>query len=701
MVDLLRHQAAERPDARAFTFLRDGERDEVSWTFAELDERARAIAAVLEARGLGHHDRVLLLYPQGLEYVAALFGCMYAGVLAIPLQPPGKHRAKLAVPKLQAIVADGGVALAATESHLIGEMRSVVQGVAALEGIPWLATDELDPATADDWRDLELETDELAYLQYTSGSTSTPKGVMVSHRNLLYNLHDFDDGYGHDASSVMVSWLPTFHDLGLVYGVFMPVYRGFHSVLLGPLEFLRRPIRWLEAIHHHRGTHSPVPNFAFDLAVSKSTPEEREALDLSCWKVALNGAEPIRYETEARFVEAFAGSGVGWHTISHAYGMSETTAVITKEHLGTQPVFLHLDSGALERHRVVRVPEGSAGARIVAGCGITTNETRVLIVEPDELGTCPEGVVGEIWVGGPTRAQGYWSRPEESEEAFEARTSDTGDGPYLRTGDLGFLADGQVFVTGRLKDMIIIRGENHYPQDLEWSVQYASDAIRPSCAAAFTRFAEGRDGRLVIVSEVYPKLLTDPGATFSAIREAISDHGLQTHEIVLIAPRTIFKTSSGKIMRRRTRQALEDEQLEVVARWVAPTIDEANLPDNDVSADGLVDRLAVAPEATRMDLLVEHVLRRSAAMLGLPVDALEPDVPVREMGFDSVQAVELADQLSQDLGQELPTTVLFDHPTADELASWLLTQLTFEGGGAGEADGDELEALLAGELDDL
>lgn len=708
LVDVLRHHAATRPDRRAVTFVIPGDGGETTWTFAQLHDEAARVAAALQQRTTPG-DRVLLLYPQGLDYVAALFGCMMAGVLAVPLQPPGRHRAKHALPKLEAIVADGPVALSCTITGDLADMKAVVDQSEALRAIPWLATDALDTAP-DDVAPVVLDADTLAYLQYTSGSTSTPKGVMVSHGNLLYNLFDFDFQYGHDDESVMVSWLPTFHDLGLVYGVFLPLYKGFEAVILDPLDFLRRPMRWLEAIHRHRGTHAPAPNFAFDLCAAKSKPAERAALDLSCWKVALNGAEPIRYESEARFVEAFGAAGVTWTTLSHAYGMSETTAVIAKEPVGTEPVFLDVDGEQLDAFRVVPVAADHPAARRVAGCGVTTNQTRVVIAEPDTLEALPGDRVGEIWVGGPTRAQGYWNRPEATEEGFRARTSNTGEGPFLRTGDLGFVHDGQVYVAGRLKDMVILRGENHYPQDLEWSVQGAHPAIRPSCVAAFSVPHGGVEG-LALVMEVYPDR-AEPEAVFAAVRDALSDHGVAPVDVALIAPSQIFKTSSGKIMRRRTRQALLAGEFALVSRWTAEVREPAPTAAPAVDLRARLD--AAAPYA-RPGLLVAHVQALAAELLGFDDPTIvDPDQPVRELGFDSVQAVELADRLSQDLGWELPTTVLFDHPTATALAAWVLSEEAATASTAGpsadatpaaaaspEVAEDDLEAALLAELEGL
>jgi acyl-CoA synthetase (AMP-forming)/AMP-acid ligase II/aryl carrier-like protein len=696
LVDVLRAAAARLGDRPAFTYLRDGEYNAETWSFAELERRSLAVAAALQGR-VKPGQRVLLLYPQGLEYIAALLGSMAAGVLAVPLQPPGRHRAKLALPKLEAIAADGGVALACTLRGMVGDMTALVAGSPALGEVAWLATDEVDPNGAAAWVDPGLTAGDLAYLQYTSGSTSTPKGVMVSHANLLYNLSDFHDGFGHDADSVMVSWLPTFHDLGLVYGVFMPLYVGFHGVLLDPLQFLSRPLRWLEAIARYRGTHAPAPNFAFELCAVKSTPEERARLDLRSWKVALNGAEPIRYESEAAFVEAFAASGVSWATLSHAYGMSEATACISKEWLGTPRVWLDVDGKALDQHRVVRVAPGAPGARRIAGCGRTSNQTVVRVARADTTTPADDGEVGELWVGGPTRAEGYWNQPEASEEAFRAVFSD-GDGPYLRTGDLGFVADGQVFVTGRLKDLIILHGENFYPQDLELSVEKAHAAVRPSCVAAFAIEVDGEEG-LAVVAEAYPEQADE--AVIAAIRDAIADHGVQAHTVALVRPRSIHKTSSGKIMRRRTRESLLEGSLELLMAWTRPAAEAR--PRVDVVA-----ALADAPAGARVELLAEHVLSRAGELLGLPADALDADTPLKELGFDSVQAVELADRLAADLGRDVPVTALFEQPTARALAAWLLPAAPVAAAPAprgpapvdDDLDGD-LAELLRRELEDL
>ncbi len=695
---------------RALTFVVDGEAEELHWSWAELASRMEASAAAvagLAAPG----DRVLLLYPQGLDYVAALLGCMAAGVLAVPLQPPGRHRAAAALPKLEAIAADGGVVAVLTVSCLVEEMRDLVGRCAPLAGARLLATDESEVPSTPIVR--PLSPDDTAYLQYTSGSTSTPKGVVVSHRNLAYNLMDFADGYGHDASSVMVSWLPTFHDLGLVYGVFLPLQLGFRAVLLDPMHFLARPMRWLEAIDRHRGTHAPAPNFAFELCAAKSTAAARAALDLSCWKVALNGAEPIRHASEARFVEAFAEAGVRWATLSHAYGMSEATAVISKEPLGSPRRWFDFDEAALRDHRVVVRADGSPGTLRFAGCGTPTHETVVVAVHPETRAVLGEDAVGELWVGGPTRAEGYWNNPEASAETFAAFTAD-GRGPFLRTGDLGVVVDGQVVVTGRWKDLVILRGENHYPQDLEWAAERAHPALRPSGSAAFSVVApEGE--RLVWIGEIATTGPSDVDAVFGAVREAFGTLGLAADALVLVPARTLFKTSSGKIMRRRIAAAWAAGELPTVATWSRPAA-ETMVAGDDVPrelSDVWSNQLAALPPGPRAAELRARILGRVAAITGLPLSALDAETPLRELGLDSVAAVELADALARGLGRPVDVTALFEYPTARELAAHLLAPADASVLAAAasapptapapldDLGTDDLAALLRAELDDL
>ncbi|MBA2319789.1 MAG: fatty acyl-AMP ligase, partial [Deltaproteobacteria bacterium] len=570
LVALIRWRAVHQPERIGYTFLADGERDERNLTYAELDRRARAVAVWLAANGAGRGERVLVLVEESLDYLVALFGCMYAGALAVPVHPPDPARLARTLPRLLTIAENAGVAAVLTSHDVFVASRAGLSEIPVLARAAWLAVDtDLEAQQPDSWVDPQLGPDDLAYLQYTSGSTATPKGVMVSHRNLLHQLTDFDTGYAHDPDAVLVSWLPATHDLGLVYARFMPLFIGMRCVFFSPVAFMGRPARWLEAVTRYRGTHTPSPNFGFELAARKVTAAEKRDLDLSSLRVVLNGAEPIRQESERLFQEAFSPCGLSDTAITHAMGMSEATAKILTEPIDRSPArFLTIDGPAYERNEVVVVPEGTPRSRQVASNGTTLLDTRVVIVDPERKVKQADGRVGEMWVAGTTVAQGYWNNPEATEAMFRAHTLD-GDGPFLRTGDLAFVHDGEVYLTGRLKDVLIIRGQNHHPQDLEWTLATAHKAIRPNCAAVFAVVDDGRD-QLVVVTEVATVPLAEPAPVLAAIRQAISEeHGLVPTSIVLIAPRALPKTSSGKIQRGRARELFVAGELDIVARWDA------------------------------------------------------------------------------------------------------------------------------------
>ncbi|MBI5444050.1 MAG: fatty acyl-AMP ligase [Deltaproteobacteria bacterium] len=567
LVELLRRRAEGETDRVAYTFLADGETEQERVTYGELDRRSRAIAALLRRR---HRpgERALLLYPSGLDFIAAFFGCLYAGLIAVPAYPPRPNREPS---RLRGILRDAEpAAVLGTEAAVEG-LAELAAVLPELTGARWLATDHLPLSEAEHWEDPSLGPDATAFLQYTSGSTAEPKGVMVSHANLLHNLAYANHVEENDASSVGVSWLPFYHDMGLIEAVLQPAYGGYPAFLMAPAAFLQEPLRWVEALSRYRGTNSGGPNFAFELCVRKTAPEERARLDLSSWRVAYNGAEPIRWETLERFYRAFQGCGLRWRSLYPVYGLAEATLLVSSGRRSYEPRPVMLDAERLAEGRAVEPRPGAAAARFAA-CGPCGFGTKVAIVRPETRERCGPGEIGEIWVQGPSVAQGYWGRPDENRLTFGAELAE-GEGPFLRTGDLGFLDGDDLVVTGRLKDLIVVRGRKHYPQDIERTVEACHASIRTGCVAAFGLEAGGEEGFGVAAEVERTALRAKNGAgldgVLGAVREAVgAQHELPLRAVFLLRPGSLPKTSSGKLRRHACREGLRAGSLSAAACWV-------------------------------------------------------------------------------------------------------------------------------------
>jgi acyl-CoA synthetase (AMP-forming)/AMP-acid ligase II len=590
--DLLRWRALNQAQRQAYTFLEYGEESE-RWTYGDLDRKARIVAAKLQEMG-AEDQRVLLLYPPGLDFIAAFFGCLYAGAIAVPAPPPRVNKVSA---RVSSIIGDAEPIVALTTSALLPVIQRCLMEIPEAMGMSCLASDSLPEDLAKEWREPSFSIDALAFFQYTSGSTSTPKGVMVNHANLMSHFENFEQDMAHSDDSVIISWLPHFHDLGLVYGVLHGVYRGIPTYLMAPASFIQRPYDWLHAISRFKGTHTAAPNFAYDLCVRKISPELRDKLDLSRWEVALNGAEPVRAGTLLEFAEYFRPSGFRETTFSPAYGLAEATLKLTASRNGEAPTSCAVNPAALECNRVEDALEGRGKSRIIVGCGRPPADVKVTIADPETLTLCPPDTVGEIWVSGPCVARGYWRRPEDTERAFGARLVDTGDGPFLRTGDLGFMRDGQLYVTGRIKDVIIVAGRKHYPQDIELTVEQSHAAIRKGCCAAFSIEVDDEE-RAVVVAEVDrhfksvtrknegkppaapasgrddlgrpcgPNINSRPPVDRDEIIKAIrinvaESHELQLYKIILIKTGAVCKTSSGKIQRHACRNNFLSDNFEL------------------------------------------------------------------------------------------------------------------------------------------
>jgi acyl-CoA synthetase (AMP-forming)/AMP-acid ligase II len=578
LVDILRRRAAYNADALAYTFLIDGEREGARLTYADLDRDARAIAVTLRDRGIRPGDRALLLFPPGLDFIGAFFGCAYAGVIAVPSFPPNPAQFARAVPRLVGVAADAQLSAVLSTADIAASAAGMARYAPMLGRFPWIATDTTSHDAADQWRDPDIAPAALAFLQYTSGSTASPKGVMVSHANLLHNLEYANAVEENDATSVSVSWLPVIHDMGLIEGVLEPAYAGYPAYLMAPTAFLQRHVRCLRAISRYRSTNSGGPNFAYDLCTNKISNGQREELDLTSWRVAYNGAEPIRAETLTAFHAKFAPAGFRWGSFYPVYGLAEATLLVSSGGRADEPVIHDADADGLARGVLRRATEADAIPRSLVACGAGGRDTEIIIVDPDTRAPCDDECIGEIWVSSPSVARGYWGKERETADTFGAHLS-TGHGPFLRTGDLGVMTNGYLIVTGRLKDVLIVRGLKHYPQDLELTAERQHPAVRAGCSAAFAVDGDGGDA-VAVALEVDPRQLSADCVEClrqfreiaTAVRRAIADdHGIVLHAVSLLPRGAIPKTSSGKLRRQACRAAFLDGTLDEASRW-PPTV---------------------------------------------------------------------------------------------------------------------------------
>ena len=690
LVELLQHRAEHQRDDTAFRFLLDGESQDECISYAELDRQSRAIGAWLQSMNMGG-QRALLLYPAGLDFIRAFFGCMYAGVVAVPAYPPRRNR-KLS--RIEMIVKDAQAQLALTTETLLGQVQGVLSETPELQKITWLTIDQTPSGMDAKWNEPDVHADSLAFLQYTSGSTGDPKGVMLSHANLIHNAALIAYAFELTRTTYTLFWLPVYHDMGLIGGVLQPIYIGRPSTLFSPMSFLQKPVRWLQAISNYRLNVSGGPSFAYDLCTQKVTPEEREQLDLSCWRVAFNGAEPVREKTIERFCEVFEPCGFRREAFYPCYGLAEATLLVSGGMSSAPPTIRSFDSESLTANRVVDVPADEEDATQLVGCGGALLDQTIVIANPDTLCRVEPDEVGEIWVSGPSVARGYWDRIEQSTETFRAYLKDTGEGPFLRTSDLGFIHENELFVTGRLKDLIIVRGTNHYPQDIELTAEQSHERLRTGCGAAFTVDADGHE-RLVIVYEIQRRRLGQTDEVFEAIRRDVSsEHGLAVDGIVLIKAGNVLKTSSGKIQRLATREAFVRGELSIVAQWgidgdaaaeVAehPLRSETPAPESNVAPPvaevigGRRQRAAAGPSeengraadsAGLRQSTIDLVFQKVREVAGERAGELTLDTNIVDLGLDSLERIDIATTVEDAFGGHFPEHVLTEIETCREVA---------------------------------
>ena len=694
-----------------FTFLADapdsGVAEASRLSFRELDERARAIGAGLVQRGLTG-ERALLVYPPGLDYVAAFFGCLYAGVVAVPVFPPDIFRLTRTLPRLAAVATDSQAKVILTDT-LILPLSSTLSDQAGLEILAesdWIATDGIPSALAGEWRRPDIRPEAMAFIQYTSGSTSTPKGVMLSHANLLENSALIKETFGHTPESRGMSWLPIYHDMGLIGGVLQPLYSDFPITLMSPLSFLARPMSWLQAVARDEVTTSGGPNFAYDLCVRKFDEQATEGLDLSTWRVAFNGAEPVRASTLDRFAETFAPYGFRKSAFLPCYGLAEATLIVTGKKASEAVREESFSAAGLGRG--VAEPSVSPGDTMpLVGSGAACTGARVAVVDTATGHELPDRRVGEIRISGPSLGAGYWGQPDKSAETFVRSPR---GGRWLRTGDLGFLDKGELFITGRLKDLIIVRGRNIYPHDIEQAATDAVEELRPGCVVAFgTQRADGEE--LVVVAEVRREAdLSAAKAIADRVRRAVTEsQNVGVHEVVLVAPGTIPKTSSGKLQRSSCRQAYLDDTLEPLGHSRAehdsvatlrgaatdpperrigelpPPSDTGDTVGQELSdmtrksctldpGDPGAERAETGPtpgesEDDPIDQVSETIRQIYADLLDIP--DIGPD---DDFFGDSLLATQLAARVRAALGVELSIRMVFTASTARQLAAHVTSE---------------------------
>ncbi|OQW32699.1 MAG: hypothetical protein A4E19_04880 [Nitrospira sp. SG-bin1] len=648
--DLFEFRCRQQPNALAYALIRDNLDLESQLTYAQLERTVLSLAGRL-ASEVSSGTKALLLYPQGLDMVCAFWACVCAGLVPVPAPAPDLVRQKHSLPRLRSIIDDAQASRVLTTSSIEAQAREL--SIAKEIGqIKWMATDQHYKQT--DMDELPRSTNTaLAYLQYTSGSTAIPRGVMISHGNVLAHCRAMSQAGGVSNETRSLCWLPYFHDYGLLHGILAPFYVGAPAYLMSPVTFLRRPLRWLEAISKFAVTHSGGPNFSYEACLRAVRQQKEWQGDLSNWTVASCGAEPIHAETVEQFIATFGPRGFRRTSFAPAYGLAEATLVVTMKQAGMEPTFLKPATDALARSIVKESSSADGKTRTLVGCGTPLEQTTVKIVNPTTHTECPPDTVGEVWLAGAGVAAGYWGKPELNRVTFGATLADSDEGPYLRTGDLGFLHGGELFLTGRLKDLIIVRGRNYYPHDLEWTAEQVHAGLRRGGGAAFS--IEGKTGELVVlVNEIEPQLReSDMPDVMSSIRRALADeHELEVHSVVLLRPGTIPRTSSGKIQRHACKTAFESGELAVIT---SSTLDLS-------IGDDLGDASTEMPETPA-----------EKSLAGIWQEVLGCPPPHRHenffaLGGNSLLASQVVARILDVFSVELPLGVLFESPTLSALA---------------------------------
>lgn len=671
-VDVLQYQSIKKTNEMAYRFL-STENESETITFGQLAQKAKAIATVLQQKGLILGDRAILIYPPGIDFLTGYFGCLYAGVIAVPVYPPLNN---YLVEKIQRILLNSTAKILLTTDEIQKKLKQlkllkkiteapIVKHIAKhywskqidltkwdIEKIAWLTTDTISLSQAQAWHNMAITSDQLAFIQYTSGSTDHPKGVMLNHGNLLDNVSILHSVCQIDEQSKGVSWLPPYHDMGLIGGILLPLFSGFESIIMSPISFLQNPSKWLKALTQFHGTISAAPNFAFSYCVEKIKASDYAEIDLSRLKIIVNGSEPIRVETLERFYNTFKTCGLRHEVLTPSYGLAEATLYVSGTKFIDGYHYAFFSEEALKKHQVELVAESHPKAKILVSCGKPAQQIR--IVDPKTHQLCHAGEIGEIWIHGASVAQGYWKQPEITEKIFHAKIKDDPVLlPYLRSGDLGFLYNSELYITGRIKDLIIIHGMNYYPQDIEHTVNHT----HPLRSIAFSIDLNDTE-KLVIVAELKINKEENYRQICAAIADAImTQHELSVHSINLIASHTLPKTTSGKLRRRYTKELFESNQLSLLFNW---TVAE-DAPLQEILAP-------TTPIETTLCAMCSE-------LIGRPIGCNEH---FSELGVDSLLAMQLISRIRDQYDLELPIQSFYERTTISELAQ-LIEELQVKG----------------------
>ena len=671
LVEQLRYWALAVPEKIVFRFLGRDEDEPIVMSFKQLDHRAQAIAAGLIARGYAG-KRALMLYPPGLDFVEAFFGCHYAGVIPVPAYPPRRNRNMV---RIDSISDDANAAVALTVQSVVARSEGSLEATHSLRRIPWVATEAIPDELASDWVKPRIALDQLGLIQYTSGSTGNPKGVMLTHRNIMANSEMIANAFGMNRETASaVSWLPAYHDMGLIGGILMPVSFGCEITQLSPVTFLTRPLRWLKAISDYKAAVSGGPNFAYRWCTMKIRPEECEGLDLSNWKVAFNGAEPVRADVLREFTNKFEQFGFNHSSHYPCYGMAETALIVTGGKQNQEPIVRAFDKDKLTQYVVEPVSPDSERASLLVGAGQVIPPEEVIIVDPDKRTIRPENEIGEIWINSPSSGTGYWEKPDESAEVFKSKLAEDNGKEYVRSGDLGFFHKGELFVTGRLKDIIIVRGVNRYPQDIESTVENCDERLRSGGAAAFAVDHWDRE-HLVVVCEVERRRGYHWDELLEKIRKEVNtEHDLPPDAIVLVRHNSVPKTSSGKVQRHACRKEFMDGTLKEVGRWSAIDSKTNGKVVETQEAPSVADAGSLDPRI--FEVVVERVRQVAKDRAG----QVTPETNIiSDLGLDSLERMEIARELEIAFNGSFPDEVLQEVETIGAVTQAIQKHFAWDG----------------------